>query len=476
MLKNRVSGSAIIAIACSVIAFDACAADGDLDVSFGVGGIARFGIDDADPGPTECRPMLDAQGRILTCGSRRMNGATGSDFLVARFGADGALDQSFGQNGFATIDFDNGAGGDQAAGMAIDRDGRIVVAGSTHGAGLQSADFAVARLNADGTLDASFGDAGKATIAFDMYQGTGNDTVRAVAIAPDGAVILAGDAETSKGCVVAVARLLGDGARDPGFSDSGRQTFVFNLIGVTDETDNANAVAIDAQGRIVIAGTADSSVPQDIAEFGVARLLPGGELDTSFADEGRTTVAFDPGTGMSNALALGVLVQHDGRIVVNGYANTSPWATQNMDMAAARLMPDGTPDTTFGTDGRITIAVDAEVDGFDAAVASVERDDGRLVFVGTALGAGAQYGVATRVGSDGLADPTFGDAGLKTYDFGFTAPGTQAFTGTAFENGKILIGGVAFIAPLGNPQPVDYFVARLDEGVVDDAIFAAGFE
>ena len=477
MLKSIVLRGGIIAMACSVSLIDARAADGDLDTSFGLDGISRFGINDADPGPTGCRPTLDAEGRILTCGTRRMNGATGSDFFVARFDADGHIDPTFGNNGFATIDFDGGTGGDQAAGMALDSSGRIVVAGSTRGAGLQSSDFAVARLSPDGTLDTTFGDVGKAIVAFDLDEGTGNDTVRAVAIGPDGSIILAGSAETSKGCVVAVARLLVNGSRDPGFSESGRQTFVFDLVGVTDETDSANGIAIDDAGRIIVAGTADASLPLDVAEFGVARLLPGGELDETFADGGRTTVGFDPGTGMSNALALGVIIQRDGRIVVNGYANTSPWANQNMDMAAARLLPDGTLDASFGTDGRITMGVDKEADGFDAAIAAVERDDGRLVFVGTALGADTQYGVAARFGSGGTVDPTFGDAGLKTYDFGFSAPGTQAFTGTALEDGRILIGGVAFVPPLGNPQPLDYFIVRLDEAAVDtDTIFAAGFE
>jgi uncharacterized delta-60 repeat protein len=293
---------------------NAVAADGALDASFGIGGVARAGISDGDGGPSGCKPIVQPDGKIVICGTHLVNGATGSDFLVARFTADGVLDNAFGSAGLVTIDFDGGSGGDQANGIALQSDGKIIVAGTTHGAAAQSADFAVARLTADGTLDETFGGAGKATIEFNLDNGVGDDDVDAVAIEADGTIVLAGSAQTTDGAVVAVARMLGNGARDVAFNLTGKVTFGFELAGATIEADNANGVAIDAKGRIVIAATANATAPQEIAEFAAARLLSNGELDPSFNGSGRATIAFDPGTGISNALAFGDVVQDDGKI------------------------------------------------------------------------------------------------------------------------------------------------------------------
>ena len=450
----------------------AVAADGALDASFGVGGIARAGISDGDGGPSGCKPIVQPDGKIVICGTRLTNGATGSDFLIARFNIDGALDNGFGIGGLTTIDFDGGSGGDQANGIALQSDGKIVVAGTTHGANMQSADFAVARLTTDGMLDETFADVGKTTIAFDLDNGVGDDDVDALAIEADGTIVLAGSAETTDGVVVAVARMLGNGARDATFNQTGRVTFGFELAGATVEADNANGVAIDAQGRIVIAATANATAPQDIAEFGAARLLSNGELDPTFNGNGRTTIAFDPGTGISDALAFGVVVQGDGKILIPGYANSSPWAMRNMDMAAVRLMEDGSPDATFGIDGKIMISFDLEASGIDAAIGAVEQTDGRLLFVGTALGDGTQYGVVARVTRDGASDNSFGTLGRQTYDLGLTVPGTQAFTGVALRGSDIIVGGIAFVPPLGNPQPLDCIVVRL----MNDSIFTDEFD
>lgn len=451
----------------------AFAVDGEIDASFGVDGVAWAGISDGDGRPSGCRPIVQPDGKIVICGSRMANGATGADFVVARFNGNGTLDDSFGLGGLMTIDFDNGAGGDQASGIAFQSDGRIVVAGTTHGVGSQSANFAVARLNTDGTLDTTFGDGtGKATMGFDLdAAGAGNDTVYTIAIQPDDKILLAGSAETANGTDVAVARLLADGSRDPSFNLTGEVTFGFNVAGASAEADYANGVAVDDQGRIVLAGTANVSEPEAQAEFGAARLLPDGQFDPGFNGNGHTTVAFDPGTGLSTAFAFGVVILRDGSIVIPGYANSSVLA-ENMDMAATRLLADGSPDPTFGIDGKILIPFDLESDGVDVATAAVEQADGRLVLVGTALGNNSQYAIAARVMRDGSSDATFGTLGKETYDLGVTVPSTQAFTGTTFQGTQIIAGGVAYVPPLGMPQPLDCFAARL----INDSIFANGLE
>jgi uncharacterized delta-60 repeat protein len=476
MWKGVATVFAASACACGV----ASAADGTLDPSFGTGGLARAGITDGDLQPSGCRPVVQPDDKILICGTRLTNGMSGSDFLVARFNADGSLDTTFGNAGLATIDFDHGTGSDQADGVALQSDGSIVVAGTTRVTGSGSAAFAVARLTQAGAPDASFGaGTGQATIEF--TGSAGNDQAYTVAVQPDDKIIIAGSTETVSGTEVAVVRLTQDGSADTGFGDTGRVTFTFGLPGATAEADNADGVAIDPQGRIVIAGTANESAPAAEIRFGVARLLTDGTLDTAFNGSGTSTIAFDPGTGVSNAYAFGIVVASDGKLLIPGYANTSPLSMLNMDTAVARLNDDGTPDTTFGNDGRVTVGFDLEANGIDAAVATAEQPDGRVLLVGTAVNGSMQYAISLRLEADGSLDATYGTGGKETYNFGLTSPGTQAFTGITFQGTQIIAGGVIYVPPMDvTPPPLDCMAARLtiDETQTggDDAIFASSFD
>ena len=271
-----------------------------------------------------------------------------------------------------------------------------------------------------------------------------------------------------------------DGSPDMGFGDAGRVTFAFGLPGATAEADNANGVAIDAEGRIVVAGTANESAPNNEIRFGVARLLQDGTLDTAFNGSGSTTVAFDPGTGVSNAYAFGIVVAGDGKLLIPGYANTSPLSMLHMDVAAARLNDDGTPDTTFGDNGRVTIGFDLEANGIDAAVGAAEQPDGRVLLVGTAVNGSMQYAISLRLDADGALDATYGTGGRETYNFGLTSPGTQAFTGITFQGTQIIAGGVIYVPPMNiTPPPLDCMAVRLTNDAMTqdgDAIFALSFE
>jgi uncharacterized delta-60 repeat protein len=152
----------------------------------------------------------------------------------------------------------------------------------------------------------------------------------------------------------------------------------------------------------------------------------------------------------------------------------------NMDVAAARLNDDGSIDATFGNDGRVTVGFDLEANGIDAAVAAAEQADGRVLLVGTALNGVTQYAISLRLESDGSLDATYGTGGKETYDFGLTNPGTQAFTGIAFQGTQIIAGGVIYVPPLDvSPPPLDCIAVRLtnEETTTDaDSIFAASFD
>jgi len=451
----------------------ASAADGDLDPGFGTGGIARTGLTNAltNGALMGIPPVIQPDGKILICGTKDTGGPSGSDIFVARFTANGVLDTSFSFDGRQTIDFDGGAGADSCAAIALQTDGKIVVVGTTSTGVAQRGDFAIARLNSDGTLDtATFGaGTGKTTVGFDLG-GSNEDNASSMAIQSDGKILVAGAADTSNGTDFAVVRLDTGGTRDPSFNFTGKVTVGFNLSGSTTKDDIARCVAIDAAGNIVLGGTADNGTNgNDIA---VARLLPGGTLDSNFDADGRATVAFDlGGAGGSNSdFAFAITIQRDGKIVLAGASDTSSSSTPNFDMAVARLQPDGSPDSSFGIAGRTLVPFDLVANGADLAVAVAEQNNGKLVLAGQALVSAGIDAAVVRLNANGSPDAEFGALGKKTFEFGLSTQIGQAFTGVAFQGTQIIASGVSDVGPSGSA--LDNILVRLQ----NDLLFADGFE
>src|SRR5262249_13035007 len=192
-------------------------------------------------------------------------GSGQNDFAVARLNADGSLDTSFNGTGKVTIDF---GFDDQATAVALQpSDGKIVVAGfGNQSAG--SASFLAARLNTNGTLDTSFNGTGKQSVSFGA-----TDRAYAVATPADGKIVLAGSTQTSgptPPTSFAVARLNGDGSLDPSFNSTGKQTVRFDL------NNQASAVAVQPDGRVVVAGTTAAIIGSTATDFAVTRFLDNG--------------------------------------------------------------------------------------------------------------------------------------------------------------------------------------------------------
>lgn len=437
----------------------AIAADGDLDPTFGTGGFAVTGITGAGF-ELPAKPVVLANGKILVCSNVASGGPSGTDFFVARFNANGTLDASFDFDGKVTIDFDSRSDGCNA--LAVQSDGKILAVGSSVDSTPQS-DFAVARLNADGSLDPTFGaGTGKAIVPFDLGGGD-DDTAGAVAIQPDGNIVVAGWSTTgTTGYDFAVVRLLPDGTRDTTFNSTGRVTVGFDFAG-TNMIDQGDAVMVDAAGRIVVGGVAE--VTMGSLDFALIRLLPNGQLDSNFNADGRATIAFDLGASDSD-LSYQTILQGDGKIVMVGAADAGTGSTNNNDFAIARLLPDGSPDPGFGIGGKVVVPFDLITNGNDVATGVVQDSAGRIV-----VGGAATYDVsfdfrsaAVRLLGNGALDGSFGVFGKKTFDFGGT---NDLFTGVALQGTQIIAGGQK-TSGMNN----DNIVARL--GV--DLIFADGFE
>lgn len=337
----------------------------------------------------------------------------------------GTLDARFGLFGRVITDF--GGASDAAAAVAVQPDGRIVAVGWTTATG--SADFALARYHADGTLDASFGRGGKVTTAFAAGS---SDMALAVALQPDGKIIAAG--QTSNGnSDFALARYNVDGTLDASFGANG--TVTTDVLALS--SDAAFAVVVQADGKIVAAGQADVDGGFD---FALARYNRDGTLDAAFGVGGKVLTPFDDepsGQDFSVAQAFAVALQPDGKIVAAGQA----FIESSFDFALARFNTDGTRDVDFGTRGRATTNF---AGGHDRARAVAIQPDGRIVAVGGgATSTGFDFALA-RYDGNGSLDPTFGGSGKVTTDF--AGPSDFAFSAVAQPDGKIVAAGQSLIA------------------------------
>lgn len=383
------------------------AAPGDLDPSFDGNGkktINFGGIDSANA------VLVQSNGRIIVAG----DGAAANSFCVARLRANGAFDTTFGSGGRRTIDF----GGDSGSllGAALQPDGRIVLAGRSdlqvavarlnpsgsldttfsgdgkklfswggfseatsvlvlpNGKillagffGPEGGNIQVARLNANGALDNTFGTGGKAPVDFG-----GDDFGLAMARQANGRIVVAGQSRVTGQSVgsAVVTRLRASGTLDPDFGGNGRVTLPGGGI--------ARAVLVQPDRQIVVAGNASGS-----AMMTVTRLNPNGSLDATFDGDGTATIDF----GATADLAGGAVRQPDGKIVVAGSTQAAG------DVAVGRLNANGSPDTTFGAAGKATVNFGAATFGFAVAL----QPNGRIVVAGQRT-AGNDFAVARLLG------------------------------------------------------------------------------
>ena len=351
----------------------AAAGSGDLDASFGDDGLVLTDI--GGTAESASSVALQSDGKIVIAGT-----ASGR-FSVARYSAFGVLDATFGAGGFVLTDF--GVGTESGAAVGIQSDGKIVVVGSAKFSGGFCCSFALARYLPDGSLDLGFGVGGLVTTRF-----FGDSSGRDLAIQADGKIVVAGHAIGLTESF-ALARYNTDGSLDSGFGTGGKLTT--DLGG----HDSAAAVVIQPDGKIVAAGGGGS------LDFALARYLVDGTLDISFGGDGRVTTDFG-GNDAGNALAL----QGDGTLVVAGRAD--------QDFALARYTPDGSLDAGFDGDGMLT----TNFGGSDAAHGVAIQADGKIVAAGSAFTVFDNSFALARYLGDGTLDPNFGIAGTVMTDFG----------------------------------------------------------
>jgi uncharacterized delta-60 repeat protein len=427
---------------------------GAFDPTFGNAGRVTADYKDLlGPNATASAVAVQGDGKIVVAGTVAPD-TWHHYFAVMRLKVDGTPDQTFGLDGRQYFTFSDllGASLDGATAVTIDSSGRIVVAGTasadgSHGGGI---DFAVARLSPNGWFDPTFGLGGRQYFTFSDLLGDNHAYANAVAIDPQGRIVLAGDAGTDPshggyGEVFAVGRLNHNGSFDTSFGLGGRQYFTFSdLLG--GHYDYGNAVTIDPLGRIVMAGTADEDAAHGNGNvFALARLTTNGWFDTSFGLSGRQYFTFSDLTGSNYDFANAVTIDALGRIVVAGNAGPDDGV-----FAVGRLNDNGWFDSNFGLGGRQYFTFSDLLGGTkDHANAVAIDTQGRIVVAGTA-DADANHGGGTvmavgRLNDDGSFDTNFGLSGRQYVTFSDLTGGNND-TGAAVAidpRGNVVLAGTA---------------------------------
>jgi len=351
--------------------------------------------------------------------------------VVGVSAAAGDLDFLFGLGGKVVTTVGNYRNFAEA--IAIQPDGKIVVAGyAGNSINSSNIDFAVVRYNTDGSLDNSFGVGGKVTTRIS----DSNDIARAVALQADGKIVVAGYSGSFLNTDFAVVRYNTDGALDKSFGDEG-----IVIISISSE-DSITGIAIDANGKIVAAGYSGNSSNFD---FALLRFNNNGSLDTSFDTDGKVITSFGGGFTQANAIAI----QADGKIIAAGTALT---ASGDNDFALARYNKDGSLDTSFDGDGKVTASFRTDMD-FDVISAIAIDSAGKIVAVGSGAGFIEGAFALMRFNPNGSLDTSFDGDGkvITSFDIGGTASAVAIQS-----NGKIIVAGSVFDGSRGDFTLVRY--------------------
>jgi len=379
---------------------------GVLDSTFGTGGVVRQG----GPGDgSSIKAALTTGGSILLLGEATL-GAAASDLFVLKLTSSGTPDDTFAAGLKAQLhDFGTGAA---ANAVAVAGSGRILLAGGRQNA--SGSDFVVRGVLPNGYSDPGFA-GGEIAVDF----GTTSEEAFAVAPAGGGQVVAAGCADCDGVAPdFAVARFDADGQPDGGFGTDGlvRLTFGTNLA------ENATAVAVQGNGKVVVAGSVNG-------DFAVARLTTSGLPDNTFSGDGKVRTDITSGSGDG---AADVVIQSDGKILVAGTRAVGG----STRFAIVRYTSAGVLDTTFSGDGKQVLAVGLNN---SEATSIMVRPDGKIVVVGKAFG-GPQAEIAiVRLLSNGSPDTTFSGDGRATIPVG-TLDAIVADAALAAGN-KVVVGG-----------------------------------
>jgi uncharacterized delta-60 repeat protein len=330
---TRIASALLLTTYCLLPTFS-FAQPGSLDLSFGTGGIVTTPI---GPWNEAYSVAIQTDGKLVVAGVSMITGDW--DFALVRYTTNGALDNTFGTGGKVTTPI--GSDHDEAYSVAIQTDGKLVVAGSSYNG--DNYDFALVRYTTNGSLDLTFGTGGIVTTDL----GGNGDLGYSVAIQTDGKLVVAGsggNANNNNGNS-ALVRYTTNGALDPYFGTGGIVTTTFGTTG--------NSVAIQTDGKLVVAGVT-------IGNFALARYTSNGSLDLTFGTGGRVATNI----GSSDDVGQSVAIQTDGKLVVAGYGGSQDFAVVRYNGEGVTSIAENTMKADFTVypnpnTGIFTIELDA---------------------------------------------------------------------------------------------------------------------
>jgi len=408
--------TALVSISSSALGPAAPLGDGDLDTTFGAGGIVTTTI---GPGWEVANDIaIQPDGKIVIAGSS-YSSASYYDFSAARYTISGTLDTTFGNGGVVTTPI--GTRLDFGQSLAIQPDGKIVVAGYADNG--KDNDFAIVRYTISGALDTTFGATGIVTTSV----GPEDDYAFSLAIQPDGKIVAAGKIDNGSDDDIAVVRYTISGTLDTTFGSGG---IVTTSIGVDDEY--ASSVAVQPDGKIVLVGSVDNGIDDD---FIVLRYTTSGTLDTTFGTDGIVTTSIS----LDDDYAYDLAIQSDGKIVAVGSAENDT----DEDFALVRYTTSGAQDTTFGISGIITTPIGT---GNEFASSVAIQSDGKILATGSAHN-GSDYDFAVvRYTGSGALDTSFGANGVVTTPIGATHDHSRGIA--VQQDSRIVVVGYQAWGPL----------------------------
>jgi uncharacterized delta-60 repeat protein len=368
--------------------------------------------------------------------------------------APGDLDPTFGKGGRVIVDIEDD--NDSPAGLLLQPDGKIVVGRSNTA---NTDDFSVLRFNPDGSPDPSFDSDGRSSLDIPGIKGTTKVLLRQ----PDGKIVAIGDTLASVAPAprsLGLVRYLANGSPDPTFGVGG-----VAIHGGDVRYQLITSVVLQPDGRLLVAGNAfRAGVNRRLIV--VARFEPDGSLDRSFGEDG---YAF--GNGHTGEYGGRLSLQSDGTLLVFGdVESVAPRGWYDWSPAIMRFLPDGSPDTAFGDNGRALVLNDSSF----AAV--VTQPDGRMLLAA----ANDPYpwdiaycgAVLTRAHADGRRDDSFGTDGVKQVSLG----GCATFGGAMLidPTGNIVVDGIKETNDVPDQiiDSLDYVVTRLSPSGELDRSFA----
>jgi uncharacterized delta-60 repeat protein len=388
--------------------------DGSLDSSFADKGFQRTGYGWSNGSPTI---LVQPDGKIVFSGSADDNGMAA--FAINRYNPNGQVDSSFSQDGQLTTNLGSNA---YIVSSQVQADGKIVLAGyTTDGA---STTAVTVRYDNMGIADVSFDSDG---ILYDVIS-RGATFFSSTAVQPDGKLVAAGYAWNGSNYDFAIVRYNTNGSLDLTFSGDGKQLTDLDAL-----DDKINAIAIQADGKILVAGSAGDN-------FAICRYNTDGSLDPGFDLDGWLITDF----GSTESIAA-LSIQADGKILAGG-------------SLVARYNPDGSRDMGFGEAGQITL---------DCSAIALQKD-GKIVLTGARDEVIRVY----RYDANGLTDSTYGEYGVRvvfpTSDFSYMNVKSIVLQ----EDGKLLIAG--YHEYLYRYSSYSFIAMRLNEDGTTDGTFNNG--